>query len=319
MSTKTKASKTQNSDYLARVRGALGHLTHERAPRLWLDTGSAELNGVIGDPDRGLAFGKILEVSGPPSNGKSTLALELAACGQQQFNAHVIWLDFENSFDQPENPDDNSWYQRRGLECHRGSPNFSLLAPYVGVFGTEKRARLITAEELLSEGEAVMNLVHTHQPDIPQIVVVDSVTAMLPEDMAAAGIDGQNMKTTMALPVLLGDLLRRWVGTLPEFNALAIFINQLRTKPGVMFGNPEYTPGGNALPFYAHVRVKLRRKGGGGAILHKGKKVGIKGVLINSKNKSGGIEGESCGFYLYNDGRSKFVPAEDISDKALEV
>lgn len=309
MKGKSTTPKEAPQGYLARVRAKLGHLTHIRSARLYLNTGSPELNAVLGERDTGIAYGKIVEISGFSSAGKTAMALDLAAAGQSNDEAHVVWLDFENSFDQPLTIDQNNWYQRRGLVCHKGAPNFTLLQPYVGKFLNEKVPRLITAEEMLNEAEEVM--IYQARKKKPIIIVTDSVTGMLPEEQSNAGIGGQNMRTTMALPVLLGDLLRRWTGMLPEWDALAIFLNQLRTKPGMSFGDPNYTPGGNALPFYAHSRIRMRRVKGG-RVLRKGRMVGLKGVLINTKNKAGGIEGEECGFRIYFDGRSQFVTPDVI-------
>jgi recombination protein RecA len=177
-----------------------------------------------------------------------------------------------------------------------------------GKKSTKILKRLATAEELIEEAESVLEEVAGKDQRV--VIVVDRVTAMLPEDQAAAGIANQSMKTEQALPKLLGYLLRRWVALLQEKNALAIFINQLRTKPGISFGDPDYTPGGNALPFYCHVRVRARRKGK--RLLKNGKPMGVQGVLVNVKNKAGGEEGAECGFALFWDGRSKFFNAADL-------
>lgn len=313
MAGKVATKKQPPKSYLERIREKMGHLTHERPARVYLDTGSPELNAVLGEREAGIAFGKIIEISGQSSTGKTAIALDLAATAQTANEAHVLWLDFENSFDQPLTAEQNNWYQRRGLMCHKGATNFTLIQPYVGLFNNEKTPRLATAEELLGEAEAV--LVYQSRKKKPIIAVVDSVTGMLPEEQSNAGIGGQNMRTTMALPVLLGDLLRRWTGLLPEYDALAIFLNQLRTKPGISFGDPNYTPGGNALPFYAHSRVRMRRVKGG-RVLRKGRMVGLKGILLNHKNKSGGIEGEECGFRIFFDGRSQFVTPDVIKGES---
>ena len=322
-----KKTKTAGTDrgrvrILNKIRTALDRQGADWHPRFYLKTGNKYLDGVLGDPEKGLVYGKIIEVSGKPSNGKTALAIDIAAAGQAE-GAYVIWIDFENSFDQPEVPGKTSWYERRGLECHRDSDKFCLIQPYAGKFktttikdgvkSTKIMKRLSTAEELIEEAEQVLEAVAGKDQRV--VLVVDSVTAMLPEDQAAAGITNQSMKTEQALPKLLGYLLRRWVALLQEKNALAIFINQLRTKPGISFGDPDYTPGGNALPFYCHVRVRARRKGK--RLLSHGKPTGVQGILVNVKNKAGGEEGAECGFQLFWDGRSKFFNAKELKKEEL--
>lgn len=319
---KVKKVKQEGSSDLSRIRSKLGRLTHERKPTGFMDLGE-DLNSVLGDPDRGLAWGKIVEIAGMPSNGKTVIAIDIAASAQAQ-EAHVIWNDFENSFDQPIEPNGTDWYSRRGLICHRGDPkrgikpadNFTLIQPYVGRFGKEKEDRLVTAEELIEECEGVMAAVHRKKPGKPILIITDSVTAMLPDEEAVAGLTGQNMRTNMALPFFMGKLLRRWTALLQNFDASAIFINQLRTNPAAYFGDGSYTPGGNALPFYAHVRIRMKRIGKGGRMLKNGKLIGIKGLLINYKNKAGGVEGLKVGYKIFNSGKSRFMEASVIEKEA---
>lgn len=284
------------------VRSRLSHISFKWTPRRWLDTGSAELNGVLGDPEKGIPYGKIIELSGENSNGKTAIAMDLMAAAQAD-GAFGIWVDFENSFD-PE------WAGKRGVDTE----NICIISPMVGQFGKEKERRLSTAEEMLMEAEQVMLTLHKQFPDTPMFLVGDSIAAMLVAEEAEAGLDGQNMKSKMGLPSMLGGLLRRWTGLLQVYNCTACFINQLRINP-MAWGDPTYTPGGKALPFYAHVRVRLKRAKGKGRILKAGKMIGIRGTLRNDKNKAGGIEGEVCGFKMYFDGRSAFLPASEVEDQ----
>jgi len=296
MPTKKTTQSTAPLNFVTAIRKKLGHLTHEMKPTEYLSLGDERLNSVLGDPDRGLFFGQIIEISGKQSNGKSALAIDVAALGQAT-GAVIHWADFERSF----NPD---WSSRRGLDPLK----VHVYQPYVGKFGKEKEERLCTAQELLEEVEAGMVLAQKTDQDVRQMVIVDSVTAMLVEEEAEAGLTGQNMRTNQALPVMLGKLLRRWIALCGETRTIAVFINQLRTKPGVLYGDPDYTPGGNALLFYAHSRVRMRRIKGG-RILQKGKVVGVKGILRNDKNKAGGIEGTEIGFKIYFDGKTSFLDA----------
>lgn len=286
---------------VSKVRKTLRHVRFTWQPKRFLDTGSPELNAVLGDPEKGLAYGKILEISGRPSNGKSLLAMDLMAAAQAD-GAIGTWVDAENSYDA-------EWMQKRGVDTEA----LNLVEPIVGTFGSAKETRLIAGEEMLEEAEHVMSLVHQKFPDHPQFMVVDSVAALLMEDEAAAGITGQNLNTTQALPKMLSKLCRRWVGLMQVYNCTTVFVNQLRDKP-MAWGDPSYSPGGNAIPFYAHIRVRIRRPSKS-RLMKNGKMVGIRGILRNDKNKAGGLEGAECGFKMYLDGRSKFVPKEDIEDK----
>lgn len=292
------AKKKESADILEQVRSKLGHVSFAWGPTEYVSTGAKELDAVLGHPERGIGYGRIVEVCGMESNGKTALAIDVAAAAQHD-GATVIWLDLEISFD-PE------WAALRGLKADE----VIVIRPYVGTFGGGKAKRLTTAQELLEEAEAVMAKLHAGGVK-KMVLVVDSVTGMLAEEEAAGGIGDQNMRTAQALPMLLGRLLRRWIGLLQDYRCFALFLNQIRQKPGVRFGSPDYTPGGNALRFYAHVRVRMRRLGKS-RVMQGGKVVGIRGVLQNLKNKAGGVEGEECGFKIYFGGRSLFCPAEEI-------
>lgn len=294
-------SQSRGAEIIRSIRSELKHVSFKRTQRVWLDTGSKELNAVLGEEDRGIPYGKIIEISGENSNGKTGIVMDLVACAQAQ-GAKAVWVDFENSFD----PD---WAARRGVDVE----GLVLVSPLVGTFGKDKTTRLSTAEEMLVEAERVMATLHRLHPGCPIILAADSVAAMLVEDESSAGLDGQNMKSKMALPTMLSGLLRRWTGLLQVYNALAIFINQLRISP-MKWGDPTYTPGGKALPFYAHVRVRMKRAKKGGRLKRAGKTVGIKAILRNDKNKAGGIEGAECGFKMYFDGRSQFFAASEIEE-----
>lgn len=293
---------SMKQDLLGRIRKKLGHLTHEAKPTMFLNSGNKFLNSVLGHPDKGLAYGKILEIYGKESNGKTALAIDIA-CLCQTDGAVVIWIDLEHSFD-PE------WIARRGLKID----DVILIQPYVGKFNKGKETRLSTVQELLEEAEATMT--ELQRSGIGKFcLVIDSVAAMLVEEEAEAGLTGQNLRTGNALPVALGRLLRRWIGLLQDYHALAVFINQMRTKPGVPFGDPDYTPGGNALRFYAHIRVRMRRVKGG-RMTQSGKVIGIKGILKNDKNKGGGVEGTEIGFKIFFNGKSRFLSAATIREEA---
>ncbi len=311
-----------------KIRHKLGRLTFNKAPSAYLKTGSPELDGVLGGP-KGIPFGKIIEIAGMPSTCKSTLLSDLAAIAQS-LDAHVIWGDFENSFDPV-------WNAQRGVKClqnfvdgnYVGGPDpFTLVAPYLieknptkkaskakPTSGKAKRAQaaqagtisLATGEMLLDEIEALMRM---YQGKKKMLIAVDSVKAIVPGDVGFTSYTLQGMTQKMELPALLDTVMKRWVGLAPLTESLIILINQLREKP-MAFGDPHYTPGGNAIPFYAHVRARTKRAKEA-RIMKSGKMVGLRGILVNTKNKAGGVEGESIGFKMYNDGRSKFMKIEDL-------
>jgi recombination protein RecA len=299
------------SDELAKIRAKLGHLTMEWQPSKMLDTGVPDLNEVLGNRETGLTFGRIMEISGWESQGKTAIALCLAALAQKQ-GAWIIWIDFENSFDP-------TWAVARGLDLDK----VIVIAPYVGSFNTKKKKkgeeeeeiqvaskkmRLATAQELCEEGEAAMAQISKHCDKI--MMIVDSIPAMLPEGEQADGLSGANMRTNMDLPMFLSRLLRRWIGMAQAYNTMVVLINQLRQKP-IGFGDPDYTPGGNAVRFYCHVRVRMYRSKGG-VIKRKGKTVGMQGIIRNVKNKSGSAERAKVGFKLYFQGPMEFLPAAEL-------
>jgi recombination protein RecA len=286
-------------DEVWKIREKLGHLAVQPAPAQWLDTGIPDLNQVLGDRQRGIAYGRIIEASGWESHAKTSVFLSILALAQRD-GAELILADFENSYDP-------AWAERRGIDVSR----LRVFQPYVGKFGKEKTPRLCTAQELCAEvEEAIFTLAQRKATKIA--VLVDSVPSMLPEGAAIAGLEERTMRTQLELPVFLSSLLQRWVGLAHAYSVMMIFINQLRQKPQA-FGDSVYTPGGSALKFYSHVRVRLRRTKGG-KIVRKGKVVGIQGVIQNLKNKVGGYEGSSIGFRLLFDGPIEFVPVEELED-----
>lgn len=300
---------------MADVRNSMRHTALPPAPRCYLDTKSKYLNGALGHPSLGLPYGRLIEIAGPPSSGKTAAALDLIAMAQKD-GAHCGWHDVENSFD-------DAWARKRGVDVD----NLALLQPYVGTFpekikrdamGKEtivlsKTARLITAEELCAEQEEATRRIYNADPQGKQFWVLDSVTALLVAEEGNAGITHQNMRTKMSLAAFLSRLLRRWVGTMQCYNATIVFINQLRISPDVYFGNPEQTTGGQALKFYCHSRARMQWVKGG-RILQNGAQVGTKGVITNYKNKSGGVPGAQCGYRIIFKGESKYLDPTAVKE-----
>lgn len=287
---------------LRKIRERLGHLASDWSPASWLDMGMEELNEVLGHPQRGVPYGRIIELSGLESVGKSALSLSLAACAQRD-GAAIVWNDFEASFDE-------EWAKVRGLDTD--DKGFYLVQPYIGKFGKEQQQRMISAQELCAEVERLLASVHRkHQK---MFSVIDSVASMLPEGEAAAGLAHQGLPQSMELPKFLGKLLRRWVALAQSYNCTMIFINQLRQNPMQRFGDPWYTPGGNALRFYSHIRVRARLVKGG-KIPQKNKVIGVKGKLTCLKNKVGGLQGAEVGYKLYFKGPLTFLEVKELGDE----
>lgn len=296
MATKRQYSPQQEVE---RIRGRLKHLTFQARPVSYLDTGSRELNEVFGHPDHGIPWGRLIELSGYESHGKTAIALSLLAMAQSQ-GAHGILVDFENSYDA-------EWAMQRGVDTDK----LYVFAPYVGTFGSEKTPRLSTAQEVCAEVESMMSSLHAKHPKSNIFVVQDSIASMLPDAEAAMGVEVQNLRSKMALPSFLGALLRRWVGLAQSYGATVLFINQLRENPMAGFGDPSYTPGGNAPRFFCHIRARAGRSKGG-RILRKGKQVGIQGIIRNYKNKAGGQERAQVAYKIFFKGATEFFPAEQL-------
>lgn len=290
---------------LAAIKKKLKHFTTDKQVQYWLNTGNKQLNAVFGSRENGIPYGKIIEISGFESHGKTAEMLSLAALAQRD-GAAVGILDLEQSWD----PD---WARQRGLDPEK----VYVFRPEIGLFDKEKEERMTTGEELFEEVELWMKNKHTENPDGRIFLGIDSIAAVLVEEEASAGIQNQNMRTKVSLASFLSLLLRRWVAMVMGLNAMVVMVNQLRIAPG-QWGDPSYTPGGNAVKFYSAVRVRVRRKGK--KILKGGSPIGIKGVMSNYKNKAGGAsqEGARVGFKLYYNGKTKYVDADEIKSEANE-
>lgn len=173
----------------------------------------------------GYPRGRIIEVYGPESSGKTTVALHAIAEVQKQ-GGTAAFIDAEHALDP-------AYAKKLGVNIDE----LLLSQPDTGEQGLE------IADALVSSGAV-------------DIIVIDSVAALVPR----AEIDGEMGDTHVGLQArLMSQALRKLSGTINKTKTIAIFINQIREKVGVMFGNPETTPGGRALKFYATVRLEVRR------------------------------------------------------------
>jgi recombination protein RecA len=198
------------------------------SPRVRLDaipTGAINLDAAIGIG--GIPRGRVTEIFGPESSGKTTLALHVVAHAQRLGGA-AAYIDAEHALD-------IDYAKKLGVDID----NMLVSQPDTGEQGLE-----IT--EILVRSGAV------------DVVVIDSVAALVPK----AEIEGEMGDSHMGLQArLMSQALRKLAGSINRSRTSVIFINQLREKIGVMFGNPETTTGGRALKFYASVRLDMRRIG----------------------------------------------------------
>ncbi|MCB0597300.1 MAG: recombinase RecA [Lewinellaceae bacterium] len=190
-----------------------------------IPTGSLGLDIALGV--NGLPRGRVVEIYGPESSGKTTLAIHAIAECQKQ-GGIAAFIDAEHAFDR-------SYARSLGVDTE----NLLISQPDNG-------------EQAL---EITENLIRSGAIDI---IVIDSVAALVPR----SEIEGEMGDSKMGLQArLMSQAMRKLTGTIGRTGCCCIFINQLREKIGVMFGNPETTTGGNALKFYASIRLDIRRSG----------------------------------------------------------
>jgi protein RecA len=193
------------------------------APMEIISTGSLGLDIALGVG--GLPKGRVVEIYGPESSGKTTIAIHTIAEAQKKGGICAI-IDAEHAFD-------SSYARRLGVDVD----SLLISQPDHGEQALEIADRLILSGAV-------------------DVVVIDSVAALVPK----AELEGEMGESKMGLQArLMSQALRKLTATIAKTNCCCIFINQLREKIGVMFGNPETTTGGNALKFYASIRLDIRR------------------------------------------------------------
>ena len=190
-----------------------------------ITTGSLSLDIALGIG--GLPKGRVIEIYGPESSGKTTLSMHCIAEAQKQ-GGIAAFIDAEHAFDK-------TYAENLGIDTE----NLLISQPDNGEQALEISEQLIRSNAI-------------------DIIVIDSVAALVPK----GEIEGEMGDSMMGLQArLMSQALRKLTGVIHKSGCICIFINQLRQKIGVMFGNPETTTGGNALKFYSSVRLDIRRIG----------------------------------------------------------
>ena len=236
------------------------NLAYDESPthvKRWISTGSRQLDYIIANrANGGLPEGRIVEIFGPPSIGKSHIAIQIAR-STQQMGGIVVYIDTENATS----------------------------VENLGLLGVDIEKRFVyvdthCTEEVLSIAEATIMKAKAMAKDVPITIIWDSVAASSPK----AELVGDYDKETIGLQArAISKGMRKITGVIANQNVLFVILNQTRTKIGVMYGDPTTTPGGKAIPFHSSVRIKL---GAGQQITNKDKEVvGIHVSAKTIKNK----------------------------------
>ena len=239
-----------------------------------IPSGCLELDIALGIG--GYPRGRIIEIFGPESSGKTTVALH-AIASAQALGGLAAFIDAEHALDP-------KYARNLGVDVD----NLLISQPDTGEQALE------IAEALIRSGAI-------------DVVVIDSVAALVPK----SEIDGEMGDSHVGLQArLMSQALRKLSGAISKSKTVAIFINQLREKVGIMFGNPEITPGGRAMKFYSSVRIEVRR---GEQIKQGDKAVGNKTRIKIPKNKVAPPFKEAIFDIMYGEGISKWGELVDLA------
>ena len=239
-----------------------------------ISTGSLGLDMALGIG--GIPKGRITEIYGPESSGKTTVALSIAAQSQKQ-GGTVAFIDVEHALD----------------------------PKYAKILGVDIESLLVSQP---SSGEQALEIIETLiRSGAVDVIILDSVAAM----PTKAEIEGEMGDTIIGLQArLMSQAMRKLTAIISKTNCAAIFINQIREKIGILFGNPETTPGGRALKFYSSVRIEVRR---GEQLKENGQIIGNKVRCKITKNKIAPPFKEAQFNLIYGVGISYLIELIDIA------
>lgn len=220
---------------------AIGKNDAVQSVKNFIDTGYPPLNKVIsGRYDGGLPYGRIVEAYGPSSSGKTALATQWMVQAQK-LGGVAIFIDWERSFDVE---------LAKGFGLNDQRPYWIYAKPK-----TWEQGNIVAAQacQLIRKSGAI-------PAEAPILVVFDSVASAIPQSMSEKEIDEYTMNDTTALARVASTTLKSMAQHAETFNATFLYLNQIRTKPGVVYGDSTTTTGGSAMEFYATVRMSLSRK-----------------------------------------------------------
>lgn len=231
-----------SAEALAKALSAvIGSNSENQAVENFIDTGFPPLNQIVsGRPDGGLPQGRLVEMYGPSSSGKTALATMMMIQAQKAGGV-AGFMDHERSFDV-------------GLAKNMGlSDQFPFWIYKRPETWEESNTLMAKAAKTIREAKAIPE-------KAPILFVFDSIAAALPKSMAEKEMDEYTMNDTTALARVTSTTLKAIAQFSERFNFTVLYLNQIRTKPGVVYGDPTTTPGGGAMEFYSTVRIALGRK-----------------------------------------------------------
>lgn len=230
------------AEFAEKLDKELGRVEHDFGIKTWLSTGFPPLDEAISGKlhGGGMPVGRIVEIFGPSSCGKTAIATKVMA-NAQKAGGFAMFMDHERSFE-PRLAEQLGLDTTRGLFFHEVPDTF---------------------EESVTQSLKICKAAREQKviPDnAPIVVVYDSLAAMVPKSKMAKEIDEQGMNDSLALAKATSSVFPALAIFAEKFNVLVLVLNQMRLKPGVIYGPPETTPGGEAPRYYASVRIQLGAK-----------------------------------------------------------
>lgn len=229
------------ADLAKELEKAIGLNSNKQQVQYYLDTGYPPLNKIIsGKYDGGIACGRITEMFGPSSSGKTAIAMKLMIEAQKAGGV-AMFMDHERSFDL-------GMAKLNGL--NDAFPKWIYQQPRTW---EESNKVAAVAAKTIRASKAI-------PPEAPILVVFDSIAAMIPRSVLEKEMDEYNMNDTTALARATSSTLKVMAQFAEDYNMTLLYLNQIRTKPGVVYGDPTTTPGGTSMEFFATSRIQLARK-----------------------------------------------------------